>query len=67
MTITQEQRTYARLAGIMFLANYVVQGLGDSVTILARRGETSPKPRAGRSSRGCSTEFHCWRSRPRES
>lgn len=40
MTITPEQRTYARLAGIMFLLNYVVQGLGDSVTILARRGET---------------------------
>jgi len=24
MTITQDQRNYARLAGIMFLANYVV-------------------------------------------
>jgi hypothetical protein len=37
---TLEQRTYARLAGICFLANYVLQGLGDWVTILARRGET---------------------------
>jgi hypothetical protein len=40
MTITPEQRTWARLAGIMFLANYVLQGLGDSVTIIARNGET---------------------------
>jgi Domain of unknown function (DUF4386) len=40
MAITPEQRTYARLAGIMFLANYVLQGLGDSVTILARSGES---------------------------
>jgi Domain of unknown function (DUF4386) len=37
---TPEQRTYARLAGLCFLANYVLQGLGDSVTIIARRGET---------------------------
>jgi hypothetical protein len=37
---TPEQRTYARLAGICFLANYVLQGLGDWVTILARGGET---------------------------
>jgi hypothetical protein len=40
MTITPEQRTYARLAGIMFLANYALQALGDFSTILARRGET---------------------------
>lgn len=40
MDPTLEQRTYARLAGICFLANYVLQGLGDWVTILARRGET---------------------------
>jgi hypothetical protein len=40
MDVTREQRTYARLAGIMFLANYVLQGLGDSVTILARQGES---------------------------
>ncbi len=38
--VTQEQRTYARLAGILFLLNYVLQGLGDFPTILARRGET---------------------------
>jgi hypothetical protein len=37
---TPEQRTYARLAGICFLANYVLQGTGDWVTILARSGET---------------------------
>ena len=37
---TPEQRTYARLAGICFLANYALQGLGDWVTILARSGET---------------------------
>jgi len=37
---TPEQRTYARLAGICFLANYVLQILGDSVTIVFRGGET---------------------------
>jgi hypothetical protein len=36
MTITPEQRAYARLAGIMYLANYVLQDLGDRVTM--RRG-----------------------------
>ena len=36
MDITPEQRTYARLAGIMFLLNYVLQDLGDGVTL--RRG-----------------------------
>jgi len=35
-----EQRTYARLAGICLLANYILQGLRDSVTIVLRRGET---------------------------
>ena len=35
MTITPEQRRYARLAGIMFLLNYVLQGSGDSVTIMS--------------------------------
>jgi len=40
MTITPEQRTYARLAGILFLLNYVLQGAGDSVTIIAHGGET---------------------------
>jgi len=37
---TPEQRAYARLAGICILANYVLQGLGDSVTIVLRSGET---------------------------
>lgn len=40
MDVTQEQRTYARLAGSMFLANYVLQGIGDSVTIVLRSGES---------------------------
>ena len=40
MDVTQEQRTYARLAGICILANIVLQGFGDGVTILARGGET---------------------------
>jgi hypothetical protein len=39
-TPSAEQRTYARLVGITLLANYVLQMLGDSVTIIARRGET---------------------------
>lgn len=38
--VTREQRTWARVAGIMVFANYVLQGLGDFPTILARRGET---------------------------
>jgi hypothetical protein len=40
MNPTPEQRTYARLAGICLLADFVLQGLGDSVTILLRGGET---------------------------
>ena len=40
MDVTPEQRTYARLAAICFLANFVLQGLGDGVTIIARGGET---------------------------
>jgi len=40
MDPTSEQRTYARLAGICFLANYVLQAFGDSVTIIFRGGET---------------------------
>ena len=40
MTITQEQRTYARFAGIMILAHIVLEGIGDSVTIIARGGES---------------------------
>jgi hypothetical protein len=38
--VTLEQRTYARLAGIMFLLNYVLQGVGDSITILSRGSAT---------------------------
>jgi len=38
MTITTEQRAYARLAGIMFLAKLVLEGFGDGVTIIARGG-----------------------------
>lgn len=40
MTLTPEQRTYARLVGITILARCVLEGLGDSVTIMARGGET---------------------------
>ena len=40
MIITMEQRTWARLAGILFLLNYVFQIPGDYVTIIARGDET---------------------------
>ena len=40
MTITTEQRTWARVAGITFLLNYVLQIAGDYVTIIARTNET---------------------------
>jgi Domain of unknown function (DUF4386) len=40
MNITSEQRTYARLAGILFLAKYVLEGIGDYVTIIARGGKS---------------------------
>ena len=40
MDPTPEQRVYARLAGICFLAKYVLEFLGDGVTIIARGGET---------------------------
>lgn len=40
MDPTPEQRAYARLAGICILANYALLGLGDSVTIVLRSGET---------------------------
>jgi hypothetical protein len=36
MTITAEQRTWARVAAIMILLNYVLQFAGDGVTIIAR-------------------------------
>jgi hypothetical protein len=38
MTITPEQRTYARFAGIMILTHIALEGFGDSVTIMARSG-----------------------------
>src|SRR5438552_13608994 len=40
MEVTAEQRTYARIAGIMFLAHFAIEELGDYPTILARMGET---------------------------
>ena len=40
MDPTPEQRTYARLAGICILANFVLQMAGDSVTIILRGGES---------------------------
>ncbi len=40
MNPTPEQRTYARLAGICLLAGILLELLGDSVTIIARGGET---------------------------
>ena len=39
MKVTLEQRSYARLAGVMILLNYVLQDLGDRVT-LRRAPET---------------------------
>jgi hypothetical protein len=38
MTITSEQRTYARLAGILILVHVFLELLGDGVTIIARSG-----------------------------
>lgn len=40
MTFTPEQRTYARVAGIAFLAKFALETFGDSVTILARGGQS---------------------------
>jgi hypothetical protein len=40
MNLTQEQRVYARFAGILLLAKIVVELLGDVPTIIARGGET---------------------------
>jgi uncharacterized protein DUF4386 len=40
MTITPEQRTYARIAAITFLAKTVLEGFGDGVTIIARGGKS---------------------------
>jgi len=38
--ITSEQRSWAKVAGIMVFVNFVLQGLGDYPTIIARIGET---------------------------
>ena len=40
MQVTAEQRRYARIAGIMFLAHFIIEALGDYPTIVARSGET---------------------------
>ena len=40
MNPTPKQQTYARVAGLAFLANFVLQLLGDFVTIIARGGES---------------------------
>src|SRR2546421_126194 len=40
MEVTAEQRAYARIAGIMFLAHFMIEMLGDYPTIIARRGNT---------------------------
>jgi hypothetical protein len=40
MEVTAEQRTYARIAGIMILAHFILESLGDYPTIVARSGET---------------------------
>jgi uncharacterized protein DUF4386 len=38
--VTAEQRSYARFAGVMMLAHFIVEMLGDYPTIIARGGET---------------------------
>jgi len=40
MEVTAEQRTYARIAGILFLVHFIIETLGDYPTIIARRGDT---------------------------
>jgi len=40
MKVTAEQRKYARIAGIMILAHFIIEELGDYPTIIARMGET---------------------------
>lgn len=40
MDVTSEQRRYARLAGVLILAHFVAEALGDFPTIIARGGET---------------------------
>jgi len=38
--VTPEQRTYARLAGIMYLLSFVLESVGDGITIISRRSST---------------------------
>jgi hypothetical protein len=38
--VSHEQRRYARLAGVLFLAHFIVEMAGDYPTILARGGES---------------------------
>ena len=59
MTITPEQRTYARLAGIVILAHVVLELGGDSVTIIARSGESIAEMRASRRRMSCSGASAC--------
>ena len=40
MTITAEQRSYARLAGILVFLNVALLGVGDGITIISRRSAT---------------------------
>jgi hypothetical protein len=40
MEVTAEQRAYARIAGVMFLAHFIIETLGDYPTIVARSGGT---------------------------
>ena len=40
MDITPEQRSYARLAGIMYLLKFVLEGVGDGITIISRGSST---------------------------
>lgn len=39
MTITQEQRTYARVAGLMVFVKHALEFYGDGITIIARTGK----------------------------
>ena len=40
MIITPEQRTYARVAAVVFLVKTVLEMSGDGVTIIARGGQS---------------------------
>jgi hypothetical protein len=39
MDVTRERRTDARLADVTLLLGHVLEGFGDGVTIIGRRGE----------------------------